>query len=371
MFKHIDNIEDKVILDKHLTRYLDAVSKTLVITEAFILVSTFIIATLVIKGFYPYKINVKIDVSVSFYFFDQFIHKIIAWIIIGIYFLIYKKLPSRKRKNVFCTILIILTALIVYGSWNVNYFGFLFIVPIMVSSPFSKKTNKVVFIVCTLLDAGYTVFQSILRQDRYNYIIGLITITIIIACYFFARSLHKTMYNTLLDVKQYTTLSKSLSEEVAHDYLTNAFSISALHKDLDNNNKYRSLAFIDLDDFKSINDKYGHTVGDNILKLLVTIANEKALRIYRYGGDEFIVISEHTAEILTKELEALKTDFTNGSYDYYSFKATVSIGVINIVGKEKLFEYLKQCDRLMYISKKTGKNKITTENTDNTTYPIF
>ena len=364
MFKHLDktNYEDKAILDKHLTKYLDGVSKTILIAELVILLCTAIIALIVLNGFYSYTMNVTLFyVPVKVYFIEQFIHKLIAWTILGLYFIFYKKVSLEKRKKMLCALTIVLTFLLTFGSWNVNYFGFLFIIPVIIASPMNKKTNRIVFGICVFMNILYTLFQITLRQERYNYIIGIVTTTVIISFYFFSLRLHKTMYNALLDVKEYSSLSKELYEEVAHDYLTNALSVSALHKDVDEDNNYRSLAFLDIDNFKGINDKYGHDFGDKILKLIVNVVQLNEGRIYRYGGDEFVILSELTAQELAEKLETIKTEFTDGAQDQYSCKATISVGVINIVGKEKLFDYLKQCDKLMYISKNSGKNKITVE----------
>ena len=198
-----------------------------------------------------------------------------------------------------------------------------------------------------------------IRHDEYNYIVGLASLASIITFYFFGKTIHKTMYNTLLEVKQFTYITKSLYEEVSHDFLTASFSISELYKDLNKKHNYKSLSFLDVDNFKSINDKLGHSIGDDILKLLVTIVQNHNIPIYRYGGDEFVVISKEEKSKLVHLLETIKSEFTKGSYDYFNIKATLSVGVISISNKGNIEEYLKECDKVMYISKNNGKNKIT------------
>ena len=361
--KHLDrkNNDDKLILDKHLTRYLDAIGKTMLITEAVVLVCTSIIAFLVIKGIYPYELHTQYNISLNFYFAEQFTHKLIAWIIIGIYILINKKLSLRQRKILLCSTVIILTALIVFGSWNVNYFGFLFIIPIVIASPFSKKTNIVVFSFCIFFEFIYTLMQVWLRGDNYNYVMGIVVTTVLVAFFFISKSIHKTMFNALIDVKKFSVLSKSLYNEVTHDNLTNSFSFTALQKVISEENKYSSLAFIDIDNFKSINDKHGHAAGDNILKLLVTIVKNFEDHIFRYGGDEFVILSNTPIDDFTVIIQEIAKDFKNASDDFYNIKGTLSVGVMNITGKENLGMCIEECDKLMYQSKNSGKNRITVE----------
>ncbi|SNZ02460.1 diguanylate cyclase (GGDEF) domain-containing protein [Persephonella hydrogeniphila] len=126
------------------------------------------------------------------------------------------------------------------------------------------------------------------------------------------------------------------------------------------------VAFIDIDNFKRINDMYGHPVGDKVLKKLSKII-QKSLRksdyIFRYGGEEFLVIIPATTEkSFEKTLEKIRTNVQkekikiNG--DEISF--TVSIGGVLIKSSilKPLSEVIKEADRLMYKAKKSGKNRV-------------
>ena len=365
MLKQLDkNInEDKAILDKHISKYLDGVNKTIIFTELILFISSLGACLLVLTDLYPLELTLSTSlIPIKVYIIEQLIHKVVAWIIIGCYFLLCRNKSLEKRTNLLCSLTVTLTSLLAFGCWNVSYLGFLFITPVIISSPFSNKTQRRMFIICAILNVVYTVSMATFKHDPHSYLIGILSLSSVIIYYMISRTLHKTMYNALLDVKEYSSLNKKLNEEVTHDHLTNALSVSALHNDIDKeDNNYKSLAFLDIDNFKSINDKYGHDMGDNILKLLVNVVQISKEHIYRYGGDEFVILSSNTAKELTKKLEVSKTQFTDACINQYNFKVTLSIGVINIVVKEKLFDYLKQCDKLMYISKAEGKNRITTE----------
>ena len=124
-----------------------------------------------------------------------------------------------------------------------------------------------------------------------------------------------------------------------------------------------ALLFIDVDDFKIINDSYGHLVGDEVLRELalciksnVRGSNDAA----RFGGDEFVVILENTgAEEAYSVAERIRScanelEFSGGES---VFHITLSIGLIE--GAAPLNELLEKADRAMYASKNKGKNKTT------------
>ena len=355
--------EDKAILDKHISNYIEGINKTIIISEFLILLGTIFVAILIWSNIFNYKISDTIfNVSKNIYILEQIIHKLLAWVFIGIYFIIYKRITLEKKKNLLCSLSITLSSLLAFGCWNEPLFGLFFITPVIISIPLSTKTQTRMFIICIILSFIYSIAQAYLKQDQYMLIIGILIMTSVAIFYFISLRLHKTMYGALLDVKEYSSISRELYEEVSHDRLTNALSVTALQNDVENlDKKFKSLAFIDLDNFKSINDKYGHTMGDNILKLLVNTVQINKEIIYRYGGDEFVILSKNSAQKLSQKLENIKSQFSDGALTQYNINSTVSIGVINIVVKEKLYEYLQQCDRLMYISKEKGKNQITME----------
>lgn len=128
--------------------------------------------------------------------------------------------------------------------------------------------------------------------------------------------------------------------------------------------KIFGVLFIDIDDFKLINDTYGHKVGDKVLRMVAEVlkSNLKISDIVvRYGGDEFVVISDVTDD---QELSGLANRIRilicNSFIEDNSkiIKVSVSIGGVISEG-ESLEKALEKADNLMYISKSKGKNKIT------------
>lgn len=127
------------------------------------------------------------------------------------------------------------------------------------------------------------------------------------------------------------------------------------------------LLFIDIDLFKSINDKYGHETGDRVLKMLANllVKNSRSFDLVgRWGGEEFIVIipNVNDTQLYTiahkfKNLVSLSNIRVNSDF----INITVSIGATLIKEKDTLKSMIKRADKLMYQSKQNGRNRVTTD----------
>lgn len=124
---------------------------------------------------------------------------------------------------------------------------------------------------------------------------------------------------------------------------------------------------LDIDDFKQINDRYGHIAGD---KILIFIANilRKTLRegdkIFRYGGEEFVIILNRIDDsqcfsISTRLLELVRNNQL--IYQGQSLNVTVSIGATKIKTGDTPDSLIDRADKALYQAKKSGKNQLLTE----------
>jgi len=169
--------------------------------------------------------------------------------------------------------------------------------------------------------------------------------------------------NRLLNMR-----AKSLST----DYLTGLYSKSYYENHLDIaikeaelKGKTFSVSMIDIDDFKEINDQYGHIAGDRVLKSVAEIMqlNMRSVDICsRYGGDEFIVIlsetkSEHAVLICERILDRISS--LDLRYDGSIINVSLSIGIAEWENGMDRDDLIECADQAMYVSKSTGKNKVT------------
>jgi diguanylate cyclase (GGDEF)-like protein len=129
-----------------------------------------------------------------------------------------------------------------------------------------------------------------------------------------------------------------------------------------------SLIMIDVDYFKQINDKYGHVAGDIVIKNIAQNI-KKSIRTSdfcsRFGGDEFIIIlpdtdkerAKHIAQRIADEMQNLNY-VTKKELDI-EIDLTLSIGIAQWTRDTTEIELVKHADRAMYLSKTSGRNKIT------------
>lgn len=129
-----------------------------------------------------------------------------------------------------------------------------------------------------------------------------------------------------------------------------------------------SVTLMDIDNFKSFNDTYGHAVGDEVLKAVARNLKSNVREtdlVARYGGEEFIIVSPDcetdkagtTADRLRQNLEQMEV---YGNEEYPSLKITMSLGVANYPDDSQAEEaLLKAADDALYASKKSGRNQVT------------
>ena len=125
------------------------------------------------------------------------------------------------------------------------------------------------------------------------------------------------------------------------------------------------ILFIDIDHFKQFNDRYGHDIGDDVLKFVANtfIANSRPFDLYgRWGGEEFIgVIRNINREDLVTLGNRLRT-LIAGSYIMHAeqkLSVTISIGATLVAESDTMDGIIKRADTLLYTSKADGRNCLT------------
>ncbi|WP_457643418.1 putative bifunctional diguanylate cyclase/phosphodiesterase [Persephonella sp.] len=163
----------------------------------------------------------------------------------------------------------------------------------------------------------------------------------------------------LLNLATYDPLTKMYNRRAVVQYAT---------KEVERSIRYNhpfSVILLDIDDFKAVNDTYGHTIGDIVLKKIAYLIAEEVRetdKVGRYGGEEFIVILPETSvDNAVKLAERIRRKISEFSFEInnYVLTITVSIGVAGLGEHGKTFEEILQAaDLALYEAKRKGKNRV-------------
>lgn len=175
----------------------------------------------------------------------------------------------------------------------------------------------------------------------------------------------------IYDITEKKLYQKRIEQQAYTDFLTGLYNRMCCEKDLaryiDEARTKRihgALMYLDLDDFKHINDSLGHQYGDVLLRdISKAISRIEGITnsCYRMGGDEFVIIvPPESFDRLPKIIEEIKNTFATPWYlkdsDYY---CTMSMGVVKYPDHgDNVSELIRKSDVAMYEAKKSGKNRI-------------
>lgn len=188
-------------------------------------------------------------------------------------------------------------------------------------------------------------------------------------------SLFITLLITIIIIYVIRKYNKRLEYLADNDLLTNinnrrSFNLKLEHSILlhHRENNPLNLLFLDIDNFKNINDKFGHIIGDKVLIRIAEILKNnirKSDLVSRWGGEEFIIAyincSFEDSLIATEKLKNLiETDYI--LKDLTKSSVTASFGLTSLKKVDTINDLINRADLAMYESKNSGKNRITIKN---------
>jgi diguanylate cyclase len=184
----------------------------------------------------------------------------------------------------------------------------------------------------------------------------------------FSSSMRASLYKSSLALKE---ANRRIEELAELDDLTGSFNRRVIMRFLDEEiaRAHRtktacSIALIDLDWFKRINDTYGHPTGDEVLRTfaITVFANIRSIdRFGRYGGEEFLLVLPDTPDdVAMRLLERLREIVSELDWSAFSsgMRVTVSAGVATLKPDETPDILLARADRALYRAKAQGRNRI-------------
>ncbi len=172
----------------------------------------------------------------------------------------------------------------------------------------------------------------------------------------------------LADITEHINEKNKLENKAFTDQLTKLYNRrffdEYLMKKFKNSRKTDVMAFIlfDIDNFKSINDNYGHQVGDDVLVFLsntIKSSIRSTDTLCRWGGEEFLLITPTDKVNALKIAENLRVLVDTQSYDHASIPHfTCSFGVAETEMHKPCIETIEEADKMLYKSKRGGRNTV-------------
>lgn len=179
-------------------------------------------------------------------------------------------------------------------------------------------------------------------------------------------------------VNEQKILIEELKRVTLYDKLTGIYNRRGFHQLFDYEYKLKKredeekekekgyvIAMCDVDDFKSVNDNYGHDIGDQVLRYIadkITGATRETDIVARWGGEEFLIYISNVNDINGKVVvDKILKAFQNSifSYEKIELKITLSIGAMYTKGtRYQLDELVSAADKELYNAKKNGKNQV-------------
>lgn len=279
---------------------------------------------------------------------------------------IYKNLSEVSlsiKEWEFLSFNILFCGIVIFFSTIYSFLIFL-IYPLLLINSFKMKIQPVMFllllvVISILVVSSKTQYEFFLAKNSLESILILCSFLITLVFITIGSSIYKvelenTRYLTIVD-----TLTKAFNRKAYKK------RIEELFNDYQRYSHKFSIILLDLDNFKKINDEFGHHVGDKVL-IDLTLLIQDNIRVndslYRIGGEEFIILLPNTqlndsvkiAQKIRKSIETSLNCIKNR-------KITASLGVSEVTLSDDETSLFQRIDNFQYYSKNNGKNRVTSD----------
>lgn len=156
----------------------------------------------------------------------------------------------------------------------------------------------------------------------------------------------------------YDTLTHLLNRRSMNGYLENAYKKAKMQR------IPFSLLLMDIDEFKKINDNYGHDCGDEVLKSVAQIISRGVKQndsVFRWGGEEILVLLETNEQQAVDVAERIRKDVENLTINYrgeLSISVTITVGVTSYTDVSTVQQMMDDVDAKLYYGKRHGRNQV-------------
>ena len=196
------------------------------------------------------------------------------------------------------------------------------------------------------------------RSNQQYILAGLVTVFSILLGWFLAKTVWKPL-DRLEDNANYDQLTKLYNRRFLDNRAEELIETAILQ------DQPLTVAILDIDKFKSINDTYGHAIGDLVIQIFASRLrnqNRPLDLLARFGGEEFVVVMPNTTlEVALSHINNSRITMKDRAYtaEEHSLKVTFSAGIAQLDKDNKtLADILKNADKALYESKKSGRDRV-------------
>ena len=249
--------------------------------------------------------------------------------------------------------------------WLAPCFGLFF--SVVFQNHHIQRVLLLISCISTIVGCGLEIYEQ--PNDEFFIECGIITIALFFLIYHASNIIYNFFNNAEDLIEESDEKQRAYEERLKHDVLTKLYSryyidnyLVKMFKDLSLHRPI-SIAMTDIDNFKHVNDTYGHENGDEVLRRIYTVSQKldtKRVIVARFGGEEFLFL--FLDEDITKhraQMEEFRKLFEKESYDFTDEHFTISAGLVTSYGSVPFDEVLAVADKALYTSKRNGKNQTT------------
>ena len=265
-------------------------------------------------------------------------------------------LGVRRRPLVpYGVLMVSLATTACFATWYQGYYGIFWAFPILFGAYFLLPRRR-----ATLFGASFTLAMTAVAVMKVGWPTGMRA--------FASMGLTLFMISWALGI--IAELQRALREQAITDPLTGAFNRRHLQAELarlsvpgQGEGHAHSLLAIDIDHFKTVNDRFGHAEGDQVLRRLVAaiLARKRASDLlFRTGGEEFMLLLHRTSPAQARAIaEDLRERLESQAWLPNGDTVTISVGVNTWRPGQGVDEWLLGADRALLEAKREGRNRVT------------
>lgn len=291
-------------------------------------------------------------------------------------FSVLKDKPALYMKLVYGEIILHMMAAVVCVGWDCGFqqycfcvVGIAFFTNYVIMSDGAGSFSPMVLCIISGISYLFAIFVGIYMEpvyevspifSRVSYTFNGILVIGLVTIFSYVYVTHIQQNETdLMDVAEYDALTQ-LANRHRIDRVLPIYGI-----DKDGSSVSYAAAILDIDNFKKVNDNFGHLAGDQVLRDIARILRNhesKEVQAFRWGGEEFmlLVVGDGSYDRLMEICEKVRGEVANNvtMFEYFRIVVTISAGVAANTADEDFKALTERADKCLYHAKGNGKNQV-------------